>query len=110
MASRPTQRRPLASSVLRATCSLPDASSNSYAFSEMPFREAPPDTATTNSFLAMMLTDTTLAGAELILSRGVASDSTFPTQTVYLAKTTDAGPQRALCRVRQRHPRHSCPG
>ena len=75
---------------LPASCSLPDASSNSYAFSEMPFREAPPDTATTNSFLAMMLTDTTLAGAELMLSRGVASDSTFPTQTVYLAKTSDA--------------------
>ena len=71
------------------TCSLPDASSNSYAFSEMPFREALPDTATTNSFLAMMLTDTTLAGAELILSRGVASDSTFPTQAVYLARTSD---------------------
>jgi uncharacterized protein (TIGR03790 family) len=71
------------------TCTLPDASSNSYAFSEMPFREAPPDTATTNSLLAMMLTDNTLAGAELILSRGVASDSTFPTQAVYLARTTD---------------------
>jgi uncharacterized protein (TIGR03790 family) len=74
---------------LPAGCSLPDASSNSYAFSEMPFREAPPDTAPTNSFLAMMLTDDTLAGAELILSRGVASDSTFPTQAVYLAKTSD---------------------
>ncbi len=71
-------------------CTLPDASSNSYAFSEMPFREAPPDTATTNSFLAMMLTDDTLAGAESILARGVASDSTLPTQAVYLAKTLDA--------------------
>jgi uncharacterized protein (TIGR03790 family) len=70
-------------------CSLPDASSNSYAFSELPFGEAPPNTAGTNSFLAMMLTDNTLAGAELILSRGVASDSTFPTQAVYLAKTSD---------------------
>ncbi|MCX6911948.1 MAG: hypothetical protein NT167_02620, partial [Verrucomicrobia bacterium] len=66
------------------TCSLPNASFNSYAFSEMPFREASPNTATTNSFLAMMLTDNTLAGAELILSRGVVSDSTFPTQAVYL--------------------------
>jgi uncharacterized protein (TIGR03790 family) len=71
------------------TCSLPDASSNSYAFSELPFREALPDTATTNSFLAMMLTDNTLGGAELVLSRGVASDGTFPTQAVYLAKTSD---------------------
>ncbi len=74
---------------LPASCSLPDASSNSYAFSELPFRDAPPNTAPTNSFLAMMLTDDTLAGAGSILSRGVASDSTFPTQTVYLAKTTD---------------------
>jgi uncharacterized protein (TIGR03790 family) len=74
---------------LPASCSLPDASSNSYAFSEMPFREAPPDTAATNSFLAMMLTDSTLAGAQAILARGVASDSTFPTQAVYLARTTD---------------------
>ena len=71
------------------TCSLPDASSNSYCFSEMPFSEAPPDTAVTNSFLAMMLTANNLATAELILSRGMASDSTFPTQTVYLAKTAD---------------------
>jgi len=71
------------------TCSLPAASLNSYAFGEMPFAEAPPDTASTNSFLAMMLTDNTLAGAELILSRGVASDSTCPTQSVYLAKTSD---------------------
>jgi uncharacterized protein (TIGR03790 family) len=70
-------------------CTLPDASSNSYAFSEMPFREAPPDTASMNSFLAMMLTASNLAGAELVLSRGVASDSTFPTQAVYLARTSD---------------------
>ena len=76
-------------SCLPGTCSLPDASSNSYAFSELPFREAQPDTAPTNAFLAMMLTASNLAGADLILSRGVASDSTFPTQTVYLAKTSD---------------------
>jgi uncharacterized protein (TIGR03790 family) len=75
---------------LPSCCSLPDASSNSYAFSELPLREAPPDTAPTNSFLAMMLTASNLATAELILSRGVASDSSFPTQTVYLARTSDA--------------------
>src|ERR1019366_5830371 len=75
---------------LPASCSLPDASSNSYAFSELPFREAPPDMAATNSYLAMMLADTTLAGAEAILARGVVSDSTFPTQAVYLAKTSDS--------------------
>ncbi len=74
---------------LPASCSLPDDSTNSYAFSELPFAEAAPDTAPTNSFLAVMLTDSTLAGAELILNRGVASDSSFPTQTVCLAKTSD---------------------
>ncbi len=104
------QYRAPAPDCLPASCSLPDASSNSYAFSEMPFREAPPDTATTNSFLAMMLTDSNLAGADLILARGVASDSTFPTQTVYLAKTSDPGPQCAVCRVRQRHLRQPRPG
>jgi len=72
-----------------ASCSLPPASSNSYAYSEMPFRLAQPSTAATNSFLAMMLTDTNLSGAESILSRGVAADGSYPTQTVYLAKTTD---------------------
>ncbi len=71
------------------TCSLPDASSNSYAFSELPFSEAPPNTAGTNSLLAMMLTASNLDSAELTLGYGVASDSTFPTQTVFLAKTGD---------------------
>ena len=74
---------------LPGSCALPDASSNSYAFSELPVSEAQPDTAPTNSYLAMMLTASNLAGADLILSRGVASDSTFPTQAVYLAKTSD---------------------
>jgi uncharacterized protein (TIGR03790 family) len=80
---------PLPPWCLPPTCSLPDASSNSYAFSEMPLAEAQPNTADTNSFLAMMLTTSNLAGADLILARGVASDSTFPTQMVYLAKTSD---------------------
>lgn len=72
-----------------ASCSLPDNTSNSYAFSELPFLQAPPNTAATNSFLAMLLTDVTLAGAENILRRAVASDSSSPTQSVYLAKTSD---------------------
>ena len=72
-----------------ASCSLPDNTSNSYAYSELPFKQAPPNTAVTNSFLAMMLTDTNLAAAEHTLCRGVASDSTYPTQAVYLAKTSD---------------------
>lgn len=71
------------------SCSLPGSSSNSYAFSERPFRLALPDTAPTNSFLAMMLTGTSRAGAEAVLKSGRRSDSSFPTQTVYLAKTSD---------------------
>ena len=71
------------------SCSLPDNSSNSYTYTELPFSQAMPNTAATNSFLAMMLTDTNLAGAESILSRGVAADETWPTQAVYLAKTSD---------------------
>src|ERR1017187_7062771 len=73
-----------------ASCSLPDNSSNSYAYSELPFSQARPNTAATNSFLAMMLTDTNLAGVESILNRSVAADNSYPTQKVYLAKTTDA--------------------
>ncbi len=72
------------------SCSLPDNSSNSYAYSELPFSQVRPDTAATNSFLAMMLTDTNLAGAETILARGVAADNSYPTQAVCLAKTSDA--------------------
>ena len=73
-----------------ASCSLPDNSSNSYAYSELPFSQARPNTAATNSFLAIMLTDTDLAGAENILARSVAADTTYPTQAVYLAKTSDS--------------------
>lgn len=72
-----------------ATCSLPDYSSNSYAYSEMPFSQALPNTAATNAFLAIMLTDTNLAYAENTLARAVAADETQPTQTVWLAKTSD---------------------
>jgi len=70
-------------------CSVPDDSSNSFAFSEMPFSQAPPSSAPTNSFLAVMLTDSNLAGAELILDQAVTGDSTFPTQNVDLAKSSD---------------------
>ena len=71
------------------SCSMPYSSSNSYVFSELPFGDAPPSAVYTNSLLAMMLTDVSLAAAESILSRGVASDASYPTQAVYLAKTDD---------------------
>ena len=72
-----------------ASSSLPAAASNSYAFSEANFRDAPPDTAATNAFLAMMITADTLAQAKAVVEQGVAGDGTFPTQTTYLAKTSD---------------------
>ncbi len=75
---------------LPASCSLPPSSANSYAYSELPFAQARPANATTNAFLAFMLTADNLLQAQTILARGVASDSTFPTQTVYLARTGDA--------------------
>jgi uncharacterized protein (TIGR03790 family) len=72
------------------TCSLPGDSTNSYAYSELPFALAEPETAATNGFLAMMLTDTNLAQAESTLERGAGSDSTYPPETVYLEKTSDS--------------------
>jgi len=71
------------------SCSLPDNTSNSYAYSELPFDRAAPNTACTNSFLAMMLTDVDLAHAETTLARALAAEGSGPTQAVYLAKTTD---------------------
>jgi uncharacterized protein (TIGR03790 family) len=71
------------------TCCLPGDSTNSYSYSELPFALAEPATASTNAFLAVMLTDTSLSQAESTLERSAASDSSFPSKTVYLEKTTD---------------------
>src|SRR5579872_3783110 len=40
------------SATAQTSCGIPDFSSNSYAFSEMRFRDSPPDTAPANAFLA----------------------------------------------------------
>jgi hypothetical protein len=72
-----------------ASCNLPAGSSNSYAGSEGIFRSTPPISATSNSFLAAMVTSSNLALAKMIVDQGSASDGTFPTQTVYLCKSTD---------------------
>lgn len=77
---------PLEDPTLPQSCSLPAASSNSYALTELPFNLARPET---NSLLAMMLTAHTLEQAEQVLDRGVAADRSFPAQTVVLAKTSD---------------------
>jgi uncharacterized protein (TIGR03790 family) len=74
---------------VQGSCSLPTASFNSYAGSEYIFRSVTPGTSKTN-FLTFMLTSSNVAQAKLVIDRGVASDSTFPTQTVYLGKSDDA--------------------
>ncbi|MGA2279975.1 MAG: TIGR03790 family protein [Verrucomicrobiota bacterium] len=71
------------------SCSLPDASSNSYAASEGIFRQTPPVAAGSNSWLVTMITSSNLAQAQAIVDSGVASDGTFPTQTAWLAKSSD---------------------
>ena len=71
------------------SCNLPDASSNAYAASEGIFRQTPPIAAGSNSWLVTMITSSNLAQAQAIIDCGVASDGTFPTQTVWLAKTSD---------------------
>ena len=72
---------------------------NSYAASEQIFANARPASAPTNSrsFLATMLTGRTLAEAMRLVDQGLASDASFPNQSVILAKTTD--PDRNI-----RHP------
>ena len=74
---------------LPTSCSLPSASLNTYAGSESPFRSLGPGSNRTN-FLAVMLTASNLAQATMVVDRGIAGDGTFPTQTVYLGKSSDA--------------------
>ena len=70
-------------------CNLPAASSNAYAASEGIFRQTPPIAAGSNSWLVTMITSSNLAQAQAIIDRGAASDGAFPTQTVWLAKSSD---------------------
>src|ERR1051326_2490192 len=74
---------------LPASCNLPAVSANSYVGSENIFRFSPPATATTNSFLATMITSETLQQAKATIDQGVLSDNTFPTQTVILGHSDD---------------------
>jgi uncharacterized protein (TIGR03790 family) len=68
-------------------CSLAGASASAYAGSEGIFRATPPLSATSNSWLTMMLTASNLAQAKAIVDRGIANDFAFPTQTVFLAES-----------------------
>ncbi len=74
------------------SCSFSSVTSNSYANSEGLFRVSGPAYGNGGSikpFLATMITATNLAEAKLVVDRGVGGDNTFPTQTVYLAKSDD---------------------
>jgi uncharacterized protein (TIGR03790 family) len=74
---------------LPGSCSLPGASSNAYAGSEFPFREVAPGKLSHTNLLPTMVTASNLHLAKLTVYHGTISDSSFPTQTVYLAKSTD---------------------
>ena len=67
----------------------PDSSTNSYAFSESVFSQAPPTGSPGYSFLTTMITGDSLADAERVVDQGSASDGTFPVQPVVLAKSSD---------------------
>lgn len=77
------------------SCSLPDGSGSAYAGSEGVFRETPPISPRSNAWLVMMLTSSNLAQAKAVVDRGVASDYSFPTQSVYLIHY-DADPFRGV--------------
>ncbi len=72
-----------------SSCNLPAASSNAYAFTEGIFRQTPPVSATNNSWLVAMITSSNLVQAEAIIDHGVAGDGTFPTQIIWLDKSSD---------------------
>ena len=78
-----------------SSCTLPDSSTSAYAASEGIFRQTPPISASSNSWLTMMLTSSNLSEAKALVDRGAASDYSFPTQSVYLVHF-DFDPVRGL--------------
>jgi uncharacterized protein (TIGR03790 family) len=77
------------SSCARPSCNLAPGSANHYAESEGVYRQTTPISSASNSWQAMMLTANDLAQAKFFVDRAMASDYTFPTQKVYLAKGGD---------------------
>ena len=73
----------------RTNCSVAVGSANAYAGSEGIFRQTPPVNAASNSYLVTMITASNLTQAKTIVDQGVQGDSTFPSQTVALGKSTD---------------------
>lgn len=70
-------------------CSLANATTNLYAGSEMIFRQMPPLSAGSNSWLTFLLTATNLSKAKALVDLGVVSDASFPTQAVFITKSYD---------------------
>ena len=70
-------------------CSLASGTTNLYAGSESIFRQTPPISASSNSWLTFMLTATNLGKAKALVDLGVVSDASFPTQHVFLTKSSD---------------------
>lgn len=70
-------------------CSLANATTNLYAGSETIFRQTPPLSASSNSWLTFLLTATNLSKAKALVDLGVTSDATFPIQKVFLTKSYD---------------------
>ena len=71
------------------SCNLAPTTGNLYAGTEAIYRQTPPNGASSNNWMVMMLTSSNLPLAKVLVDRGVVSDSSFPTQAVYLAKTFD---------------------
>lgn len=74
---------------LPRSCSLPPAVLHAYAGREMPFRAVQGPSAWSN-WLVTMITASNLVEAKAIVDRGVAADESWPTQSVYLLKSTDS--------------------
>lgn len=70
-------------------CSLANATTNLYAGSETIFRQTPPISASSNSWLTFLLTATNLSKAKALVDLGVVSDASFPTQRVFITKSYD---------------------
>ncbi|PWU19681.1 MAG: hypothetical protein C5B50_06115 [Verrucomicrobia bacterium] len=68
----------------------PPGSSNSYAGSEMIFRQSAPGNVTWSNIMATMITSSgDFTMSDTVIDQGVNSDATFPSQTVFLEKSDD---------------------
>jgi uncharacterized protein (TIGR03790 family) len=70
-------------------CNIATNSDNGYANSEGIFRQTPPISAGSNSWLVTMITQSSLALAKQIVDQGILGDASFPTNTVWLDKSDD---------------------